>query len=79
MYKKQIFTVILIIGITFQLSFAESVTFKSRLEGIEINGILTKPEGEGPFPAVVLLHSCFGLDKTNSRDNAWVICMERGY
>jgi len=26
-----------------------------------IQGYLTKPEGEGPFPAVVLLHSCLGL------------------
>ena len=72
MHKKQILTVILIVGITFQLSFAESVKFKSRLEGIKLDGIITKPEGEGPFPAVVLLHDCFGLDETNSRDNAWV-------
>ena len=26
-----------------------------------ISGILAKPPGEGPFPAVVLLHSCGGL------------------
>jgi len=29
--------------------------------GTEIRGYLTKPRGEGPFPAVVLLHSCLGL------------------
>src|SRR5579872_1076489 len=27
----------------------------------EIRGYLTKPKGAGPFPAVVLLHSCLGL------------------
>lgn len=26
-----------------------------------IQGALTKPKGDGPFPAVVLLHSCLGL------------------
>jgi dienelactone hydrolase len=26
-----------------------------------IQGYLTRPRGEGPFPAVVLLHSCLGL------------------
>jgi len=29
--------------------------------GTEIQGYLTRPRGEGPFPAVVLLHSCLGL------------------
>ena len=29
-----------------------------------IQGYLTKPKGEGPFPAVVLLHSCLGLPAT---------------
>lgn len=27
----------------------------------QIQGYLAKPRGEGPFPAVVLLHSCLGL------------------
>jgi dienelactone hydrolase len=27
----------------------------------DIQGYLTKPKGNGPFPAVVLLHSCLGL------------------
>jgi dienelactone hydrolase len=29
--------------------------------GDTIQGYLTKPKGAGPFPAVVLLHSCLGL------------------
>ena len=29
--------------------------------GAPLRGYLTKPNGRGPFPAVVLLHSCLGL------------------
>jgi dienelactone hydrolase len=29
--------------------------------GVALKGYLTKPSGHGPFPAVVLLHSCLGL------------------
>jgi dienelactone hydrolase len=29
--------------------------------GAEIRGYLAKPAGAGPFPAVILLHSCLGL------------------
>jgi len=29
--------------------------------GIPLDGRLSKPAGDGPFPAVVLLHGCFGL------------------
>jgi dienelactone hydrolase len=34
--------------------------------GAAINGYLTKPSGHGPFPAVVLLHSCLGLPQDRS-------------
>jgi dienelactone hydrolase len=47
---------------------AESVTFKTTSAGRDslllsdkLTGKLTKPEGNGPFPAVVLLHSCHGI------------------
>ena len=36
------------------------VTFVSAA-GEPLQGYLTKPKGAGPFPAVVLLHSCLGL------------------
>lgn len=39
----------------------EAVTFMSAAGGLDIRGYLAKPEGRGPFPAVVLLHSCLGL------------------
>jgi dienelactone hydrolase len=28
---------------------------------VRISGLLAKPEGKGPFPAVVLLHTCGGV------------------
>ena len=31
--------------------------------GAEVAGYLTRPRGGGPFPAVVLLHSCLGLPR----------------
>ena len=72
MHNKCLILIPLILVITVQFSFADNVTFKSRQEGLELTGILTKPEGDGPFPAVVLLHGCTGINDTNSRDKAWV-------
>jgi len=34
------------------------------VSGFPIQGYLTKPAGDGPFPAVVLLHSCNGASAT---------------
>jgi dienelactone hydrolase len=39
----------------------ESVKFASAGQGEPIQGHLSRPKGAGPFPAVVLLHSCLGL------------------
>jgi pimeloyl-ACP methyl ester carboxylesterase len=35
---------------------SEEVTFRHEAGGITIAGTMTRPEGEGPFPGVVLLH-----------------------
>ncbi len=32
-----------------------SIAFKNEKEGIQLKGLITKPNGEGPFPAVVLV------------------------
>ncbi len=37
------------------------VNFASAGQGDPIRGYLTRPKGAGPFPAVVLLHTCLGL------------------
>ena len=45
---------------------AESLTFRSEVTTNEltatISGDLSLPKGKGPFPAVILLHPCGGLD-----------------
>ena len=61
MYKKWFILAVLILGFTFQICFAENIKFRSTSKGTDGNpllltGVLTKPEGSGPFPAVVLLH-----------------------
>ncbi|MGB7973463.1 MAG: dienelactone hydrolase family protein [Roseiarcus sp.] len=39
----------------------ELVNFASAGQGGAIQGYLTRPKGAGPFPAVVLLHTCLGM------------------
>lgn len=61
------------------ISFASTHPRDQSLAGARmITGRLTKPEGHGPFPAVVLLHGCSGVNKT--RDARWVERMKQwGY
>jgi len=63
---------ILIIG-TVTLSTAEDVTFQGTTKTkagdfVMLQGKLTKPQGNGPFPAIVMLHGCRGIDKAQ---DAW--------
>ena len=44
-------------------SAAESVTFSG--DGLTLSGVLYRPAGGGPFPAVVALHGCAGLFGTS--------------
>ena len=39
---------------------------------IEIAAVLRKPEGDGPFPAVVLLHGCGGYDRNGNLARGWM-------
>ena len=43
------------------VSFKAGFLGKPNPDGIDISAILFKPDGKGPFPAVVLLHTCGGL------------------
>jgi dienelactone hydrolase len=40
---------------------AEPVTFRGQGQGRALQGELFRPEGPGPFPAIVALHGCAGL------------------
>jgi len=52
----------------------ETVEFKS-LEGTTLTARLFKPEGNGPFAAVIMLHGCAGMltksGKLSARETAW--------
>jgi dienelactone hydrolase len=43
----------------------------------KIDGVLSKPEGDGPFPAVVLMHGCAGVSPQLDRWSKWLV--EQGY
>ena len=66
MFRQIVILMILVIVTSTSVIAADTVTFK----GTEITpagtplmlvGKLTKPQGDGPFPAVVLLHGCGGI------------------
>lgn len=52
---------------TVNVSFP-SAALSSADSPLEITGLLAKPEGNGPFPAVVLLHTCGGMKPHVSED-----------
>lgn len=54
--------VLLLSGIMIAEGLAESVEFKG--VGLTLTGKLSKPEGDEPFPAVVLLHGTTGITKS---------------
>ena len=59
------------------LSSAAAVKFKGA-DSLTLKGTLKKPKGDGPFPAVVLLHGCAGVNY--ERDSMWVSRLKRwGY
>jgi dienelactone hydrolase len=48
-------------ALTSAASGEEVVTFPGAAGGRDIRGFLATPDGRGPFPGVLLLHSCLGL------------------
>jgi dienelactone hydrolase len=68
MAKIAFFVLVLaIFGILVSEAVADTVEFKG--VGLTLTGKLSKPDGNGPFPAVVLLHASTGI--TSSYD-AWM-------
>lgn len=65
MNKRLFIIILLFVGTMLLGACASGVKFKgiSALPGkeVKLNGTLLKPEGNGPFPAVVLLHRCSGI------------------
>ena len=63
---RQLLSVVLFVGIfagaaqaTAKVSFLSATDWG---DPTKLAGLLSKPAGQGPFPAVVLLHQCNGLD-----------------
>jgi dienelactone hydrolase len=46
-------------------------TFDSKPWPATVSGYLTRPDGDGPFPAVILLHGCSGLPGALRRLGEW--------
>jgi len=66
MIKKTIIVAVLVCVCVTTVNALESVTFRGKSTNesgapLTLTGLLTKPQGDGPFPAVVLLHACAGL------------------
>ena len=47
----------------------ENIQFHNVAQDIELGGMLFMPEGDGPFPAVVIIHGA----GTSERDNPWYL------
>ena len=66
MKRKTAISFFLVFFVTASVAYAEEwVTFKgtSKTESaLTLKGILNKPQGEGPFPAVVMLHGAGGIE-----------------
>lgn len=51
-----------------ELTYGE-VQFHNSEQGVTLGGMLFQPDGEGPFPAAVMIHG----SGTSRRDNAWYL------
>jgi dienelactone hydrolase len=73
-FRQIVIIVILVILASTSVIAADIVTFKgtgTTVAGtpLMLTGKLTKPQGDGPFPAVALLHGCRGI--RGDRDAQW--------
>jgi len=74
MINNFVTVVMLAIIVSTSATAADKVTFNSSYTtddgtSLMLTGKLTKPQGDGPFPAVVCLHGCGGITR---RDDRWV-------
>ena len=55
-----------------ELEYSE-IYFENRYEDFQLSGMLFIPEGEGPFPTVVIIHG----SGTSSRDSVWYLSVAK--
>ena len=61
---------------------AEENTIAVEYQGrqIQIEARFNKPSGPGPFPAVIVVHTCDGIDSQSSTIGVWAALMQaQGY
>lgn len=73
MIRKVAFGVLMVVVTATLATAGDTVSFMSAAtltgeETVKLTGKLTRPTGDGPFPAVVLLHGCEGIAK---REDVW--------
>jgi len=76
MIRKKILISFLILGFACNVFAVEVVEFKGNDkiqsgEQLMLTGMLRKPNGDGPFPAVVMLHGCSGLETIKKYLDIW--------
>ena len=76
MKRKIVISFLAVFFLTASIANAgEWVTFKGNSKWkdvvITLRGILEKPQGKGPFPAVVMLHGCVGLEGFKKYLDPW--------
>lgn len=59
------------LGLTACQSIEPTASIRADHDGAILDGYLSKPEGDGPFPAVVLQHGCSGLEKNTDHQTVW--------
>lgn len=47
---------------SYEVGIAQDVTY-AEIDGTRVTGYMTAPEGDGPFPALVLIHEWWGLNE----------------
>lgn len=66
---------LLVFSVTVSFAYAgDWVAFKGSTKSGDdfmLKGILNKPEGQGPFPAVVMLHGCSGIEENKQYLDIW--------
>ena len=60
-----------------RVSLAETrhieISFENRKQDLDLGGLLFVPEGDGPFPAAVVIHG----SGTSRRDNGWYLTLTK--
>lgn len=68
--RRTLFLIMLLLGLAACQTTGITYPNTNRADAEHVIAYLAKPEGDGPFPAVMLLHGCGGLEKSGA-SMAW--------